>query len=452
MKQEPIGIGSTPASSRRSELAAWLIILAIVALLVSLNSQRRNAAGTDDQFADLRMKVLAQEIIGVRSLALAGKNGVDAQTLRLLQLFNDESPKPEDKLRGVILVGYLQGKTAALSRLDRLSEEVVSPEVAGDIATVRRIFRDGADALPPGEGDRLIRRYEYFGRMALAADTPPGSGARKAVEAPARRMLLLLGAIGAGLLGLVVLSIGLSVVASVFWWKGKIQAGYTRGPVSNAAYLEAFALYLVLFISLGLVGHGLGLVNPSWNWLAWLIIPVAILWIVRRSGSAEDWRVSLGWYSGKGWLREFALGVAGYLACLPFVAVGVVITLILIRITGVIPRDAVTPLLQGNVLALYGIACVFAPVIEETMFRGVLFHHLRGRWGWAASAAVVAFLFAVIHPQGWVAVPALGSIAMALAALREWRGSIIAPMAAHAFNNFVAITLALLLLRGSGAG
>jgi membrane protease YdiL (CAAX protease family) len=64
---------------------------------------------------------------------------------------------------------------------------------------------------------------------------------------------------------------------------------------------------------------------------------------------------------------------------------------------------------------------------------------------------VVSFLFPIIHPQGWVAVPALGSIAMALAALREWRGSIIASMTAHAFNNFVAVTLALLLFRGSGA-
>jgi len=80
-----------------------------------------------------------------------------------------------------------------------------------------------------------------------------------------------------------------------------------------------------------------------------------------------------------------------------------------------------------------------------------LFHHLRGRWAWAPSAAVVAVIFAAIHPQGWVAVPVLASIALALAALREWRGSIIASMTAHAFNNFMAITVALVLLRGSGA-
>jgi len=53
----------------------------------------------------------------------------------------------------------------------------------------------------------------------------------------------------------------------------------------------------------------------------------------------------------------------------------------------------------------------------------------------------------MLHPQGWVAVPALSAIAMVLAALREWRGSLIAPMAAHACNNFLVLTLALLFLR-----
>jgi membrane protease YdiL (CAAX protease family) len=107
-----------------------------------------------------------------------------------------------------------------------------------------------------------------------------------------------------------------------------------------------------------------------------------------------------------------------------------------------------TSVLKGNiwhVLALYGLVCVFAPVIEETMFRGALFHHFRRRWGWLISATAIASIFAIIHPQGWVAFPALYAIAMVLAALREWRGSIIAPMAAHALNNFIVLTLALAL-------
>jgi membrane protease YdiL (CAAX protease family) len=85
--------------------------------------------------------------------------------------------------------------------------------------------------------------------------------------------------------------------------------------------------------------------------------------------------------------------------------------------------------------------------MEETMFRGILFHHLRQRWSWVVTAVIISVIFAMLHPQGWVAIPALSAIAMVLAALREWRGSLIAPMAAHACNNFLVLTLALLFLR-----
>jgi membrane protease YdiL (CAAX protease family) len=81
------------------------------------------------------------------------------------------------------------------------------------------------------------------------------------------------------------------------------------------------------------------------------------------------------------------------------------------------------------------------------MFRGILFHHLRQRWSWLVTALIVSFIFAVLHPQGWVAVPALTAIAIVLSALREWRGSLIAPMAAHACNNFLVLTLALMFLK-----
>ena len=46
-----------------------------------------------------------------------------------------------------------------------------------------------------------------------------------------------------------------------------------------------------------------------------------------------------------------------------------------------------------------------------------------------------AFIFAVIHPQGWAGVPPIMALALTLSALRLTRGSLIAPMTAHALNN-----------------
>jgi membrane protease YdiL (CAAX protease family) len=240
----------------------------------------------------------------------------------------------------------------------------------------------------------------------------------------------------------------LLIVGIIYWRSGRIRSHFTPPPGSDAPYVEAFAVYLVLFVAIGLAARGFGLASLSWNWLGWLILPVVILWIKRRSNaSSDDWRTALGWHSGSGWLREFAVGIGGYIACLPFVAVGLAVSVGLIRLTGAAPSSPIIQYLHGNILGLYGIACVFAPVLEETMFRGALFRCLRGRWAWLASAGLVSFIFAIIHPQGWVAVPALAAIAMVLAGLREWRGSLIAPMAAHAFNNFVVISVALVFFR-----
>jgi membrane protease YdiL (CAAX protease family) len=42
--------------------------------------------------------------------------------------------------------------------------------------------------------------------------------------------------------------------------------------------------------------------------------------------------------------------------------------------------------------------------------------------------------------------PVLGAIALVLATLREWRGSLIASMTAHALNNFLALTMVIMAL------
>jgi membrane protease YdiL (CAAX protease family) len=244
---------------------------------------------------------------------------------------------------------------------------------------------------------------------------------------------------------------GFFVAAVVLWRKGRIGRAYVPNPSAGTAYLEGFAIYLVLFIlGFGLLRRYLGLESLQWEWFALLIIPVVIFWLFRNGSTFEEQRRALGWHTGKGVLREVGAGIAGYLAGIVVMVAGFLVTYLLVKRTGISPEHPLIHILQGNiwhVLGLYALVSVFAPFIEETMFRGALFHHLRRRWGWAITAPVVAFIFAVIHPQGWVAVPVLGSIAIVLAALREWRGSLIAPMVAHACNNFVVLTFALAILR-----
>ena len=101
---------------------------------------------------------------------------------------------------------------------------------------------------------------------------------------------------------------------------------------------------------------------------------------------------------------------------------------------------------------LLTVACIAAPIVEETMFRGVLYRHLRQSTrgiGTAASIAIsiliMSFVFAAIHPQGLVAIPVLMSLAIAFALAREWRGSLVPSMVMHAVNNGLAMTVLIMV-------
>jgi membrane protease YdiL (CAAX protease family) len=98
-------------------------------------------------------------------------------------------------------------------------------------------------------------------------------------------------------------------------------------------------------------------------------------------------------------------------------------------------------------------ASVAAPLVEETMFRGVFYRHLREatRGGGfllsvLASGLVSGFIFAVIHPQGALAVPVLMGLAFGFAIGREWRGSLLSCMVAHGVHNGILVLLLLTAL------
>ncbi len=61
------------------------------------------------------------------------------------------------------------------------------------------------------------------------------------------------------------------------------------------------------------------------------------------------------------------------------------------------------------------------------------------------SALASSFVFAVIHPQGWLAVPPLMGLAFVFALAREWRGSLLPAMVAHGINNGIVMTVLLVM-------
>ncbi len=80
-----------------------------------------------------------------------------------------------------------------------------------------------------------------------------------------------------------------------------------------------------------------------------------------------------------------------------------------------------------------------APFAEETLYRGFLIDRLRGRLGLAGAVAASCAAFGLLHWLGgfWYMVITGLVAGGAFATLRLWRGSLVAPFAAHFAMNAV---------------
>jgi membrane protease YdiL (CAAX protease family) len=315
----------------------------------------------------------------------------------------------------------------------------------------------------------LRHDLDWFGELALAPAGGSDPAARARVLAPARRVALTLTALlSLGMLASLVGG-GLLLLAVVLLRHGKLGGGLEPsqgGSAVGAIYAETFALYFLLYMALALAARWLSAWVGGSLWLqgaAILLSLVALGWPVLRGVSWQQVRRDVGLGTGRGVLREAAAGVLGYLAALPFVGVALLVVMVLLSVQkrlgleGGPSHPAVEEALHGGPRVwweLLVLGCLVAPLVEETMFRGFLYRHLRETSrGWGAARSVVfsalasGFLFAVIHPQGWLGVPVLMTLGAAFAVLREWRGSFVPNLCAHALNNGMAL-VALLLIAG----
>lgn len=284
------------------------------------------------------------------------------------------------------------------------------------------------------------RQYPW---SALLADPVTRPRAIEQADRAFRRIVLVAGTgLAIGALGLV---LGLGGIIGIMTGGLRLVGVRPQGQVG--VYIEAFAVWLVVYLFGSVLVHSL---EGSDGSLGIRMLPLGVAFVVglfwpgvRGTGWARMSQ-DIGLHRGRGVLREVIAGLTGYLACLPLVALTLVLVLFLQRLTH---QDASHPIQQmlGEVhpVWIYLLAAVFAPLTEEVMFRGFLFTHLRAKLGVLSSGLINGLIFAAIHPQGWIAIPTLCTIALILSWIREWRGSLIGPMVAHAFNNAVVVTILL---------
>ncbi|TVQ64546.1 MAG: CPBP family intramembrane metalloprotease [Phycisphaerales bacterium] len=370
---------------------------------------------------------------------------------------------PAGALRAAILTAELESGAAAVERLDRLEARDDFPdELAPTVGALRTLYRGaGPDALTPDERDALRDEQGWFADLALGYalddDDPARAGALGAARRTAFTFFGVLALAGLG----GVLGLALAVMFAVQFARRRIVAAYAPPEPGGSVYIEAFAVFLAGLLGVSLLAAAINSatgadITPV---LLWLLLLAAFYPLARGVPWAKH-KHAIGWTRGKGVVRESFAGVAAYLAGLPIVALGLLGTLLLSAaiswIRSQMGADQGPPMqhpiidrlgLGGwTIVSMFLLATVWAPLVEETMFRGALYHHMRGRMGPLVSAVLVGFVFAAVHPQGIAAIPALMSLAVVFALMREWRGSVIAPVVAHALHNATLVTAMVLAL------
>jgi membrane protease YdiL (CAAX protease family) len=229
---------------------------------------------------------------------------------------------------------------------------------------------------------------------------------------------------------------------------------------SYRARTIAFSVYMAVFMLIGLPLRLLRPLFESWSSGALtrlntvleilVYIPVVLIavWVLRRLAAAESpdraiptWRETfkaLGMTSQRP-LADIGVGTMNYVLLMPvFFAVTALSNKIFQHYhTPINPVQFDSMMAQSNVdrLLLLLVTAVAAPIVEEMMFRGLLYPALKGSWGKIGGAAFSGAIFAIVHPTipgGFLPIMLLG---VAFALTYERRGSLLPNIVMHGIHN-----------------
>jgi membrane protease YdiL (CAAX protease family) len=374
------------------------------------------------------------------------------------------------RLRNIVLVGEVSGAKGAAEKLKSLevslSDKSTSQDDRNAAEVLGRLYGDvaeGKTTLPSiEEADReaLVRTLGWSGRLALHAAGSPDESKREELLAEARRTVVQVVALVA-MFGFLALA-GLAALATIVLLLLIRPQSRALPPTTQhgGIYAETFAVWMLLYVALSRTAHWLPVerLQALLPGALMLLSLSALFWPVVRGVAWQTVRQDVGLHFGRKPLVELLLGPVAYLAAIPMAFVGLLIVVAIMSLTHRLPGETgemapdnmpYHPIVGWllNVdwwekLYVVFLASVLAPLMEETMFRGFLYRQLRdatSRLGYVgsvvASGLATSFVFAGIHPQGWIAIPALMSLALAFTLAREWRGTLLPAMMAHGINN-----------------
>ncbi|MGI9012961.1 MAG: CPBP family intramembrane glutamic endopeptidase [Phycisphaerales bacterium] len=482
--------------SKVGAVVAWIIIIAVVLFVgIQQNLPAEQPAEPDPNVpAEDVHDVVGVKMMEFQSRLLVGQHATFPKQSVKAQVELLNTGTVSQRLRYVVLVGETEGPHAASNALDDILARAarknikLSPQQEAAAVSLREMYSRRTHAPEDAEAARLTTQERealeplgWFGKLAAAPEAIKHVEPEARAEAirPAQQTFLVIisaafTGVGAGFLGF----IGL-IILIVFMLMRRVAARLSdrASPLlHHGIYAETFALWLLLFLGLQM-GAGLMAIPPDISLLVsgfmFFLSLIALLWPALRGVPFTQVRRDIGWYlNPPGGVLDALSGIGGYMMGLPVLAIGVGFTFLLMRVQGMLSGvgdpieyfgetggpahpiigEFADPSL-GLVLQIFFVASVAAPIVEETMFRGVLYRHLRSGTRsmdtWLSvllSGVINSLIFAVIHPQGWIAIPLLGAIAFVMTIARELRGSLLSSIIIHGLSNGLVMLMLLLAL------
>jgi len=169
------------------------------------------------------------------------------------------------------------------------------------------------------------------------------------------------------------------------------------------------------------------------------VVTMIISWWAVTSGGKRPFWSTLGWR----WHHQFKWMHAVVLA--------VAMLMLSYGLEKVLPHgktelERLLELSSSVRIAVALMAVLSAPLVEEIVYRGILYSAIQRALNWRASIAIVTLLFAIVHiPQYWGspgAIVAIVALSLVLTVLRTATGQLLPCVATHfVFNGVQAVTL-----------
>lgn len=442
----------------------FLVSLSSTRLSSGLHSITSNEEVSDPGVAALTVN--AKLLVKLRHLVLEEGATPDETTevtdedVADLDELDDLVTNRVDRVRVAMVAGELIGPQAALTRLDILATEVeAGGHLAGDIDWLQRWYKEKAASLDAPQSavssnaavtqeaiDAIIDRHGWFAKLAFSWGKPASDPLRWEVISGGESFVVfsmwyLIGLAILGLAGLVLL-IGWLVAAA----RHALDFEMDSPSAPSQVYYETFGIFCLVFIfgvmfSVAVLGETSPIALIVNQVLMWACAS-AVLWPRLRGVPRMEFTSDMGLNAGAGFGREILVGLAAFAVCIPF---KFLLALIIGAIAGMFgsTEDPVgapmyeEPLSNSWVLVVIAAlgSVVWAPFVEECLFRGTLQTALRSRLGPAASILLSSVAFGAVHPYSIDGILNIVALGVMFGILREWRGSLIAPITLHALHN-----------------